>query len=192
MPEHIDSGYSGEITWLGLMPDREKTLRGEARDSLFAGFDGISGDSHIGGTRASCGRTQGQHPRGTTIKNTRQVTVLCEQELAVVAEKMGIDYLDPALIGANMVISGLPDFSHIPPSSRVIAENGTALVADVINLPCVYPGKVIESSHADKGKTFKPSAIDRRGITAWVLCEGMLRVGDVLRLHVPAQRQWAP
>lgn len=192
MPEHIDSGYSGEITWLGLMPDREKTLRGEARDSLFAAFDGIREDSHFGATRASCGRTQGQHPVGTKIRNTRQFTVLCADELAVVAQNMGLDHLDPALIGANLVVSGLPDFSHIPPSSRLIAENGTTLVADVINLPCVFPGKTIESDHAGKGKTFKGAAKDRRGVTAWVLCEGMLRVGDQLRLHIPAQRSWTP
>ncbi|WP_039017279.1 MOSC domain-containing protein [Halocynthiibacter namhaensis] len=192
MPEHIDSGYSGEITWLGLMPDRAKTLQGVAKDSLFAGFDGINGDSHMGVTRASCGRTQGQHPRGTTIRNTRQFTVLCAQELARVADEMNIETLDPALIGANLVVDGVPDFSHIPPSSRLIAENGTTLVVDVINLPCVFPGKPIESVHINKGKTFKPAAKDRRGITAWVLCEGMLRVGDVLRLHVPAQRQWTP
>ncbi|MEM6942014.1 MAG: hypothetical protein AAF509_18060 [Pseudomonadota bacterium] len=32
----------------------------------------------------------------------------------------------------------------------------------------------------------------RRGVTAWVEREGMLRVGDTLRLHVPGQRAWQP
>jgi len=192
MPEHIDSGHYGEITWLGKMPDRETSLQSTSCDSLFAGFDGIGGDSHVGLTRASCSRTQGQHARGTTIRNTRQFTALCAQELAAVADEMGLKTLDPALIGANVVISGLPDFSHLPPSSRLISENGTTLVVDVINLPCVLPGSIIESAHSNKGKTFKPAAKGRRGVTAWVLCEGILRVGDVLRLHIPQQRSWSP
>jgi len=192
MPEHIDSGYSGEITWLGLMPDRGKSLRAEARDDLFASFDGIREDSHFGATRASCGRTQGQHPIGTKIRNTRQFTVLCAEELGVVAANMGLDDLDRALVSAKVVISGLPDFSHIPPASRLIADNGATLVADVTNLPCVFPGKEIESEHAGFGKSFKGAAKHRRGVTAWVLCEGMLRVGDQLRLHIPAQRSWNP
>ena len=42
-----------------------------------------------------------------------------------------------------------------------------------------------------KGKAFKTAAKDRRGVTAWVEREGTLRMGDVLRLHVPDQRPWA-
>ena len=42
------------------------------------------------------------------------------------------------------------------------------------------------------GRGFKAAAADRRGITAWVEREGMLRVGEEIRLHVPAQRAWAP
>jgi hypothetical protein len=36
------------------------------------------------------------------------------------------------------------------------------------------------------------AAKGRRGITAWVEREGEWRLGARIRLHVPAQRPWAP
>ncbi|MFM7445122.1 MAG: sulfurase, partial [Tabrizicola sp.] len=39
---------------------------------------------------------------------------------------------------------------------------------------------------------FKTAAHGKRGITAWVERPGTLRLGDMLRLHIPAQRGWRP
>jgi hypothetical protein len=89
-----------------------------------------------------------------------------------------------------MVIEGIPDLTHLPPSSRMQAEGGTTLVVDMQNRPCVLPAKPIEAALPGFGKAFKTAASGRRGVTAWVEREGLLRVGDGVRLHVPDQRAW--
>ena len=60
------------------------------------------------------------------------------------------------------------------------------------NRPCHLPAKVIDVAAPGKGKTFKIAAKGRRGVTAWVECEGEVRLGDALTLHVPDQRPWKP
>ena len=41
-----------------------------------------------------------------------------------------------------------------------------------------------------QSKGFKTAAAGKRGVTAWVEREGTLRLGDEVRLHIPAQRAW--
>jgi len=57
-------------------------------------------------------------------------------------------------------------------------------------LPRQEPAGTIDKALPGQGKGFKTAAKDKRGITAWVEREGTLRLGDVVRLHVPAQRAW--
>jgi MOSC domain-containing protein YiiM len=132
------------------------------------------------------------YPLETTIRNTRQITILSREELNAVATAMALDTISPELLGANMVLDGIPDLTHLPPSSRLQAENGTTLVIDRINLPCNIPARAIEKACPGKGKLFKSSAAGRRGVTAWVEREGTIEIGDELRLFVPDQRAWAP
>ena len=185
------TGFTGRITWLGTVADREAALESAALPTLTATFAGPVGEAHGGLTRPSCSRVLGQYPRNTEIRNTRQFTLLSAEELAETAAEMGLEALDPALLGASMVIAGIPDFSHIPPSSRLQAEGGATLVVDMENRPCTLPARPIEGVHPGFGKKFKPAAAGRRGITAWVEAEGMLRVGAKVRLHVPDQPVWA-
>lgn len=91
-----------------------------------------------------------------------------------------------------MVVAGIPDFTHVPPSSRLQGEDGATLVVDMLNRPCQEPAVTIERARPGHGRAFKAAAKGRRGVTAWVEREGTLRVGERLCLHVPAQRAWAP
>lgn len=183
--------FVGTITWLGRVADRGSALESKALTEIMARFSGPDGESHGGLTRPSCSRVLGQYKRNTTIRNTRQFSVLGAEELANIAAGMGLDALDPALLGASMVIAGIPDFSHIPPSSRLQADGGATLVVDMENRPCTLPARPIEARHEGKGRRFKPAANGKRGITAWVEAEGMLRVGAQIRLHIPDQPVWA-
>ena len=103
---------------------------------------------------------------------------------------MGLGALDPAWTGASLVVEGIPGFSRVPPSSRLQAPDGTTLVVDMENRPCHLPARVIEEDAPGFGRAFKAAARGRRGVTAWVEREGVLRVGDALRLHVPDQPAW--
>ena len=98
--------------------------------------------------------------------------------------------LDPALLGANIVVSGLPDFSHVPPSSRLQAPDGTAFVIDMENRPCNLPARMIETAHSGHGKAFLKAAKGLRGVTAWVEREGSLQLNDILSLYIPDQPVW--
>jgi len=192
MPCLIESPHSGTITWLGRVPDRAASLRAEALDALQATFDGLSGESHGGATRPACVRVNMLHDKGTKIRNTRQLSILSAEECAGIAADIGLDALDPIWLGASMVIKGIPDFTHIPPGSRLQTTAGTTLTVDLENGPCNWPGKEIEADKPGHGKTFRGAAAGRRGVTAWVERPGPLTVGDTVRLFVPVQRAWQP
>ncbi|WP_136684716.1 MOSC domain-containing protein [Falsirhodobacter xinxiangensis] len=189
MPALIATTFAGRIAWLGLVRDR-KALVSEPVKSLIASFAGPEGDVHAGMTRSSCVRVAQQYKRGTRIRNTRQFSILSASELRRIAAEMGLERLDPALLGATVVIEGIPDLSLLPPSSRLQAEGGATLVVDMQNHPCTLPARVIEAAHPGHGEAFKPAAAGLRGITAWTEAEGMLRLGAQVRLHLPAQPAW--
>lgn len=192
MPALIATKFTGRITWLGTVPDRAAGLPSQPAESLVASFAGPEGEDHGGLTRPSCSRVLTQYPeRGTEIRNVRQFSILSAEEIAQIAEAMGLDSLDPALMGATMVIEGIPDFTHIPPSSRLQAGSGATLTVDMENQPCQLPAREIEKVEPGHGKRFKPSARERRGVTAWVEREGVFRLGDEVRLHIPQQRGWS-
>ncbi len=191
MPALLPTDFYGVITYLGIVADRDAALESHAVDQISALFSGPEGEAHGGLTRPSDSRVTSQYKRGTTIRNTRQFSILSAEDLAAIAAKMGLTALDGALVGATMVVQGIPDFSHLPPSSRLQNESGATLTVDMENRPCVLPAKPIEAHHAGFGAKFKAAAKGRRGVTAWVEREGVFRVGDRLRLHVPDQPVWA-
>lgn len=191
MPALLKTNIVGTIVWLGVVPNRSAALPSEPRTELELTFAGPTGEDHGGVTRPSCSRVADQYKRNTPIRNTRQLTILSAEDLAAIAAEMGLDTLDPALLGATMVISGIPDLSHLPPSSRLQATGGATVVVDMENRPCTLPAKPINDLHPGFGRAFKPAAQGRRGITAWVEAEGVFRLGAKIRLHVPDQPAWA-
>jgi hypothetical protein len=180
----------GRIVWLGVVGNREAILQSGALDQITALFSGPEGEAHGGVTRPSCSRVLAQYPRGTIIRNTRQLSILSAEEVALIAAEMGLADLDPALLGATMVVAGIVDFTHLPPSSRLQGASGATLVVDMENQPCTLPARPIEGVHPGFGAKFKAAAKGRRGVTAWVEREGLFRVGDAIALHRPAQRAW--
>ncbi|MFN3973255.1 MAG: MOSC domain-containing protein [Gemmobacter sp.] len=192
MPALIPTAIVGTVHWLGLVADRKGALAASPRDLLRLGFAGPEGEAHGGLTRPACSRVAAQYPRGTEIRNTRQLSVLSAEELALIAADMGLAALDPALVGASLVLAGIPDLTHLPPSSRLIGANGAALVVDTENRPCQLPARPIEAAHPGFGARFKAAAKGRRGVTAWVEREGLLSLGEPMALHIPDQPAWAP
>jgi MOSC domain len=191
MPALLPTSFTGTISYLGRVLAKPATLASHPVDAVFASYAGADGEVHAGLTRASCSRVTGQYPRGTDIRNVRQFSVMSAEDVAEIAARMGIAALDPALLGASMVIAGIPDFTHVPPSSRLQFDGGATLVVDMENRPCQLPAKGIEERFSGFGAKFKPAAQGRRGVTAWVEREGVLRVGMGVTLHVPDQRAWA-
>lgn len=192
MPALISTGFIAKVEWLGVVPDRNAALESQMRDRLSLRFSGPEGEDHGGLTRPSCSRVAELYTRGTEIRNARQLSVLSTEELAETAAAMGLETLDPALVGATLVVSGLSDFSHLPPSSRLLAPGGASIVIDMNNRPCQLPARPIENRFPGFGARYRRAAAGRRGVTAWVEAEGVLQLGDTLRLFIPDQRPWSP
>ena len=184
----LKSEYSGTITWLGRVLTPEDSIRSEALNAVETTFDGIVGESHSGATRPSCLRVTMLHPKSTEIRNTRQLSILSAEENAEIAASIGLEQLDPNWLGASIVISGVPDFTHIPPGSRLQIAAGTTLTVDLENAPCNWPAKEIEADRPGHGKAFRRAAKGSRGITAWVERPGPLSIGDTVNLFIPTQR----
>ena len=180
--------FHATITWLGTVADSDADISAEPRETVEVGWEGFDGDCHSGLTRPACVRVKRQHPQGTEIRNTRQISIVSAEELAAIAEAMGLEQVAPEWLGASMVVNGVPDFTLIPPATRLVFENGVCLTVDTENAPCALPAKVIERYHPGVGRSFPEKARNKRGVTAWVERPGALAIGDRARLHVPPRR----
>ncbi len=192
MPALIATDYVGHVTWLGLNEDRALGLGNRAVEALELQYEGPLGESRSGLTRASCSRVVAQYLKGSEIRNTRQICLMSSEELADIAAEMSVEALAPALLSVSVLVSGIPDFTHIPPASRLVSAGGASICIDMENRPCHLPAKGIEAEMPGMGRLFKAAAKGLRGVTGWVEREGVLRIGDELRLHVPEQREWRP
>lgn len=192
MPALKKTALQATVTWLGTVTDPQRAaLMGAPLDALALDWAGIPGSLHGGRTRPSCSRVTAQHRKGTEIANVRQLSILSAEELAQIAAALGLEAIDPARLGASMVVRGLEDFTHLPPSSRLQAPSGATLVVDMENRPCQFPAKSLEAAHPGHGAGFRAAARGRRGVTAWVERPGRIALGDPLSLHIPDQPVWA-
>ena len=191
MPMLTPTDLVAEIRFLGINTGGDD-LSTRSVDQINVDYSGFVGDSHSGLTRPACVRVVSQYPKGTQIRNTRQISALCADELHLIANSMQIGSLSATWLGANLVLEGLPGFSKLPPSSRLIAANGTSLVVDMENAPCRFPGEIIEQHAPGFGNLFPKAAVNKRGVTLWVERTGSLVIGDKLRLHIPPACHWRP
>lgn len=158
---------------------------------LTLGFDGIEGDVHAGYTRRSGGR-EPWYRRGTEIRNERQLSIVAPDELAVVAQRMGIDEVKPEWIGANLLVSGIPRLSMVPAGTLLFFKGGVTLKVDAQNGPCRVSGRSI-AQHAgmadlDAGSLQFPKAAKRlRGLVAWVEKPGRITDGEEISVRIPQQ-----
>jgi hypothetical protein len=175
----------------GVYTAPEDHFETRAVDALDLGFEGIEGDFHAGYTRRSGGR-EPWYPRGTEMRNERQLSIVAADELAVVAERMGIPKIQPEWIGANLVIEGIPRLSMLPSGTRMFFQGGVTLKVDAQNGPCRLSGRSV-AEHAgiadlDAGALLFPKAAKRlRGLVAWVEKPGRIGAGEELSVRIPEQ-----
>lgn len=160
-------------------------------DALRQGFDGISGDFHAGATRRSGGR-EPWYPRGTEMRNERQLSVVAADELAIVADRMGLAEIKPEWIGANLLIEGVPHLSMLPAGTLLFFKDGVTIKVDAQNGPCRIAGRSI-AQHAgmadiEAGALLFPKSAKRlRGLVAWVEKPGTINAGEEISVRVPEQ-----
>ncbi|MCI4662594.1 MAG: MOSC domain-containing protein [Neomegalonema sp.] len=193
MPILSPTKITGTVRYLGINPDRAAGLQSQPREQVTVTYDGFEGEAHGGLTRASCSRVMLQYPKGTEIRNVRQLTILSEEELAQIGAAMDLpEAVQPEWTGANLVLSGIPQLTMLPPGARLIFGNGTSLAVDMENGPCKFVGEVIEALYPGKGRHFPKFAQGKRGVTAFVERPGAIALGDTCTLHIPPQRIYEP
>ncbi|MER8686454.1 MOSC domain-containing protein [Mesorhizobium sp. M0895] len=162
-----------------------------AIDTLQLGFDGIEGDFHAGTTRRSGGR-EPWYPRGTEMRNERQLSIVAADELTTVAERMGIAEIKPEWIGANLLIEGLPHLSMLPSGALLFFKGGATVKIDAQNGPCRIAGRSVAESagmadHEAGALLFAKASKRLRGLVAWVEKPGTITAGEEISVRVPEQ-----
>jgi hypothetical protein len=170
----------------GVFAALADTFVSTSRDLLALTYEGIHGDRHSGLYRKS-GPREPWYPRGTPMRNERQLSVLSVEELAEVAAALEIAELRPEWIGANIVLSGVPDLSLLPPRTLMMFPSGAAVRIDGDNGPCKKSGASIAANipgRPDLELGFVKAAKHKRGLLGWVEREGEVRPGDIVRLRI--------
>lgn len=185
------AGFEGKVEQLYSRASRADGFDKAPSGVLKLLFSGPEGDCHAGLSRASDSRTLLLYPRNTDIRNVRQITIVAPDEMQDIAAALGVSHIDPIWLGANMLISGIPDLTLLPPSTRIQFPSGATLVVDMENAPCSQVAKVVVQHHGEAGWNFVKAATHKRGVTAWVEREGEVKVGDAATLILPPNRIYA-
>ncbi|MBE4907584.1 MOSC domain-containing protein [Bacillus luteolus] len=149
-------------------------------------FGGLPGDRHYGMTRPADVR-QPMYERGTEILNRRQVTIVSVEDCRLIADQLGVPEVKPEWLGANLLVSGISDFTKLTMGSRLIFPDGTGLICNGENLPCKLPGKEIQKAFPDipnLDKMFVLAGRKRRGIVCSVEKPGIIGKGNEIKLFI--------
>ena len=146
---------------------------------------GIPGDRHYGLLRPADSR-QKFYPRGTLIANRRQISIVSAEECLQIAKNMGLPEIKPEWLGANILISGFGELSHLEQGTRFLFPDGTGLICEGENLPCMGPDKVIRNHYSELESriSFVAGAKKMRGIVCSVEKEGVISYGDEMKIFI--------
>jgi hypothetical protein len=159
-------------------------------EGLELDFSGVVGERHAGATRRSTSR-EPWYPRGTEIRNDRQLTIVSSVELVEVARAMDLPVLEPGWIGANLVFDDIPALTALPAGTKLLFAGGVTLNIEAENGPCRVAGRSIGRNFPDRtglDLLFPKLARHKRGVVASVEKPGRIRKGEAVTLLVPAQR----
>jgi MOSC domain-containing protein YiiM len=140
----------GRVEWIGLRPERRLPLQQVTEVQAVPG-KGLIGDRFSG-----------------TVDSKRQVTLIQAEHIAAVASFMQMPYLDPGLLRRNIVVSGI-NLLALKDKQFQIGEATLEMTG-----PC-HPCSRMEENLGPGGYN---AMRGHGGITAKVVKEGVIRVGD--------------
>ncbi|MCA9356910.1 hypothetical protein H6784_03425 [Candidatus Nomurabacteria bacterium] len=176
-------------------------INGETRQSIMFEIDGPVGDSHSGFVRKLSGHdgayiATSTRSKGDLFYNFRSWTGLSMEEIEAVEKTLGYKIPVGCLL-ENIIISGIPNFSKLEPTSRlhfpphrVGKEVKQAILAVwEENGPCRTVGERLEKEHKIKNlKTdFIREARGKRGVFGPVLSAGIIQQGDKVLVFPPVR-----
>lgn len=154
-------------------------------DELVLDWGGPVGDRHHGLTMRSDVRQRPVFERGTEIRNHRQLSLVDEAELAVIAQHLGIEGIGPGVIADNICTEGIPELTALPRMTRLVFEGGAVIMLGGENNPCTIAGSMVGRVHGTSPAAFPKAAMHRRGVTGWVEHPGLVRAGETITVHLP-------
>ena len=154
-------------------------------ESLELDWGGPIGDRHHGQTMASDTRQAKVFPRGTAIRNHRQLSLVDAAELASIAEALGIERIATGVIAENICTEGLPELTAMPRMTRLLFPSGAAIMLGGANAPCTIAGGMVAQAYGSRAEAFPKAAIGRRGVTGWVERPGTICPGDPITVVLP-------
>lgn len=173
----------------GLFKAEGGDFLSRAVDQLPLTFDGIPGDFHAGQTRKSGGR-EPWYPRGTEMRNERQLSLLATDELRTIARRLDVPEVKPEWIGGNIVVDGIESFTMLPPRTLLFFEGGVTIKIDGDNGPCRISGKSVADQYngrQDVALNFARVAQNLRGLVGWIEKPGAISVGEEFEARIPPQ-----
>ncbi len=169
----------------GVFVVESNAVESTPRAELQLTYAGVAGDRHEGLVRPS-GAREPWYPRGTMMRNERQISILSVEELAEVAADLNLPAIPAEWIGGNLAISGVTHFSLLPPRTMLMFPSGATIRIDGDNGPCRKSGASIVRHHPDRRDVefaFVKAATNKRGLVGWVEREGIVRPGDEVKLR---------
>lgn len=156
-------------------------------DELVLDWDGIVGDRHYGPTMVAGARQKAVYPRGTLIRNHRQVSLVDLDELRTIARRLGLDEVAPGTIADNICTEGIAELTALPPLTRLRFSSGAVLMTGGENTPCTIAGALVGDRYGTPAARFPKAAWGLRGIVAWVDHPGRIRPGDDIEVLPPSR-----
>jgi hypothetical protein len=187
MPARFFSAQATQV----LATPAQTHFRTRDVDVLTVDLQGIPGGRHYGFTRKA-GARERWYDAGMEMRSGRQLSIVSVEELAEIARRMDLPRIEPGWIGANIVVSGLPDFSLLPWGTRLFFGDGAVLVNEGDNAPCRFAGAEIARHFPERERLdilFPKAAICLRGIVVSVERAGTIAPGPV-KVKVPEQKIW--
>ena len=144
---------AGTLQWIGLRPERKQPM--ECREEAFA----IEG----------CG-LEGDHRCAASSGSARQVTIISQEYIGLIAHFLGRESISPQLLRRNLVVSGI-NLSALRYQQFVIGE--AIFEATALCHPCSRMEKAL-------GKGAVAAMLGHGGLCASICRSGIIRVGDQL------------
>lgn len=179
------SGLAGKIEGIYYTTDQENYSI--PVNEIGFSFEGMHGDKHSGLT--SLARTK--HPEykeKIELKNTRQISIMSVEELSLIAKELGVPEIKAEWLSTNLLVSGIPHLSKIPPGTRFYFGGGLILYNEGQNFPCKTAGNIMLEKYPHVvgiDKKFIKAALDKRGLIAWVEHPEKLKVGSLFKITLP-------
>jgi hypothetical protein len=177
----------------GVFVVEGEAVEATPRPEIQLTYAGVVGDRHEGLVRPS-GVREPWYPRGTRMRNERQLSILSAEELAEVAATLNLPALPGEWIGASLVLSGIANFTSLPPRTLLMFPSGATVRIDGDNAPCRHSGRAIVAHHPDRQDIefgFVKAAMGKRGLVGWVEREGVIRPGDEVKVRTWRQSIYA-